>query len=102
MSRKHFERLPTNVTPKHYVVSLTTVDLEKLTFEGLATIKVTVNEATKNVKLNASELIISEVNFQGDKQLLQQATEVTLNDEDETVDILFEPPLETGEGTLVV
>lgn len=99
MTRKQFERLSTSVIPKHYAICLTTVDLENHVFEGQVTIKVLVNQATKNVKLNASELVISEVHFQGDKKLVQ-TTEVTLNAKDEIVDILFESPLEVGEGML--
>lgn len=97
MIRKQFERLPTSVTPNHYKVNLTTVDLEEHVFEGQVTIQVFVNQATKHIKLNAAELVISEVTFQGDKQQIN-ATEVNLNATDETVDIVFESPLEVGIG----
>lgn len=97
MMRKPFERLPTNVTPKHYTLNLTTVDLEEHTFEGQVTIKIEINQATSNIKLNASELVISEVIFDGDKQQAN-ATEINLNVNDETVDICFESPLDIGEG----
>lgn len=98
MSRKHFERLPTNVIPKHYTVSLTTIDLEKHTFEGQVTVKVLVNEATKDIKLNASELVVSEAIFQGDKDVVK-STEIKWNADDEVVCISFESLLEVGEGS---
>lgn len=97
--KKHFERLPTYIIPRHYSICLTTVDLEKHTFEGHVTVDVIVNEATKTVKLNASELVLSEVIFHGEKQLVKN-TDVNVNADDETVDILFESLLEVGEGTL--
>lgn len=96
MIRKQFERLPTSVTPNHYSV-MTTVDLEEHVFEGQVTIQVFVNQATNHIKLNAAELVISEVTFQGDQQQIN-ATEVNLNATDETVDIVFESPLEVGIG----
>lgn len=99
MIKKHFERLPTNVTPKHYTISLTTV-LEQFTFEGQAIIKVVVNEETDNIKLNASELRLSKVNFESANQQLK-TTKITVNSNDETVDILFESPLQVGEGMLL-
>lgn len=97
MVRKQFERLPTSVIPKHYTLNLTTVDLEEHVFEGDVTIKVFVNQTTKSIKLNALELVISEVIFQGDKQQVK-TTDVNFNSDDETVDIFFESPLEVGEG----
>lgn len=98
MERKPFERLPTNIIPKHYAVDLN-IALENHTFDGQVAINVVVNQATKSVILNASELVLSEVMFQGDRQLLKP-TKVTLNATDETVQIEFESPLEVGEGML--
>ncbi len=100
MTRKFFERLPTNVTPNHYSVGLTTIDLESHEFEGRVVIKIVVNQATKSIKLNASELVVlPDVIFRsdGDKHHIN-AIEVKLNADDEIVDILFESPLEVGKG----
>lgn len=97
MIRKHFERLPTNVIPKHYAVSLTKIDLEKHTFEGQVTVQVQVNEATKDVKLNASELVVSEATFEANNNLVN-ATDINLNADDEVVSISFASPLQVGQG----
>lgn len=99
MIRKYFERLPTNVTPKHYTIGLTSIDLEKHLFEGRVTIKVDVNRPTKDIKLNASGLTLSNVTFSSDKRL--NAGEVKLNVDDEIVDIIFESSLEVGEGVFI-
>lgn len=97
MPKKDFKRLPTNVAPKHYSVCLTTIDLDKHLFDGQVTIKVDVNQSTKGIQINASELVISEVIFRRDAKLIK-ASDVKLNAHDEIVDISFESPLDVGEG----
>ncbi|XP_037041212.1 puromycin-sensitive aminopeptidase-like [Bradysia coprophila] len=99
MSVKQFERLPTNVTPKHYAVSITTIDFERYTFKGQLTVKVLVNEATKVIKLNVGQVVVSDVVFEKDKQIVK-ANSLSLHFGQEIVTISFESPLEVGEGQI--
>ena len=54
-----FERdiLPAHVKPSHYDVTIVP-DLEKFTFEGHVLIDLQVNSNTKEIKLNANELVL--------------------------------------------
>ncbi len=49
------QRLPTNVTPSHYELSVTP-DLEKATFGGSERIEVTLQSAARTITLNAAEI----------------------------------------------
>lgn len=55
--RKPFSRLPTLVTPVHYELTIQP-DLVKFVFEGSVKITVNINQATKEVVLNAAELVV--------------------------------------------
>jgi aminopeptidase N len=49
------QRLPTNVSPTHYDLSVTT-DLQKATFGGRERIEVTLTAPSRTVTLNAAEI----------------------------------------------
>jgi aminopeptidase N len=59
---KEFKRLPTNVVPINYAITLKP-NLKSFTFSGTETISVKVNEETKQILLNANELEISSASF---------------------------------------
>jgi aminopeptidase N len=59
---KEFKRLPTNVVPINYAITLKP-NLKSFTFSGTETISVKVNEETKQILLNANELQISSASF---------------------------------------
>ena len=62
--KTEFKRLPSTVTPINYDISLKP-NLKSFTFTGSQTIKIKVNEETKQIVLNALELEISGATFSG-------------------------------------
>ena len=63
--KKEFKRLPSTVTPISYDLTLKP-NLKSLTFTGSETIKIKINEETKEIVLNSLELEISDVTFTGE------------------------------------
>ncbi|KAL1756342.1 hypothetical protein FB107DRAFT_211566 [Schizophyllum commune] len=64
-------RLPTNVRPTHYDVTVQT-DLEKLTFRGFVKISLEIKENTKDLVLNSSELELSPARVWSDSLKTEQ------------------------------
>jgi puromycin-sensitive aminopeptidase len=90
-------RLPANVTPERYDLSLTP-DLKAFTFAGHETVAITVHEATNEVVLNALELEIeSAVADCAGKSLTAQIDPETAR---ERVRLRFGETLDTGAWTL--
>jgi len=94
---KPFSRLPTNVIPSHYTISLKP-DLVAHTFEGIAEVKVDVKEAVKTIVCNANELAIHTATVSSGASVL--STSVDLDKENETVTLKLSEEL--GPGPSVV
>ncbi len=93
-------RLPSNVTPLNYDLSLTP-DLEKFTFAGKETIKIQINKPTKSIVINAIDLKISsaELTLRGKKI---KAAKITLDEKAEraTLDFGTSVPADNASLTL--
>lgn len=61
-SKAEFKRLPSTVTPINYNITLQP-NLKSFTFTGSQSIKVKINEETKQIVLNALELEIKSASF---------------------------------------
>ncbi|XP_070570374.1 puromycin-sensitive aminopeptidase-like [Ptychodera flava] len=95
--KKPFERLPKNVIPKNYNLTLKP-NLKAFTFDGDETISVEVKTATDKVVLNCLDIEISSATYKtGDKS---ESATVTYSKEDETATLTFPNQLEVGNGEL--
>src|ERR1051325_9019880 len=88
-----FARLPKNVVPSHYALTIAT-DLANETFTGDETIDVDVKEATDTIVLNAVALTLTDVTVNG-----KPAT-VTADDAAQTVTLKLAAPLAPGKATI--
>src|SRR5882724_9563243 len=80
--------LPKNVVPEEYAIRITP-DLEKKTFSGSETIKMTAREPVKQVMLNALEIKIGKATIDGKAV---PASAVRIDEKQETVTIASELP----------
>jgi puromycin-sensitive aminopeptidase len=91
-------RLPRNVLPDNYSISLSP-DLEKKTFTGKEQIDIAVSEPTDKIVINAAELKIPAIyvtNSKGDKL----EAKVSYDDEKEFAIFTFDKPLSVGQWQL--
>jgi puromycin-sensitive aminopeptidase len=98
MSEADRYRLPRNVTPDRYELTLSP-DMEASTFTGQSSIQVTVHEATNEIRLNALELEIftaEAVNAAGDTV----AGETNIDAQTEVATISLENEIEPGSYVL--
>ncbi|KAF5391327.1 hypothetical protein D9757_002062 [Collybiopsis confluens] len=75
-------RLPTNVKPTHYDLTVRT-DLEKLTFDGAVTISLDVKQETKTIVVNSSKLELGPATAQSSAHKSEQTSSDTSFDEKE-------------------
>lgn len=99
MTRKKFERLPTDVVPINYALTIKP-DLEKLIFTGEVIISVKVARTTKNILLNGLNLSIESAKYSSDAQAFESGVHISYSEEDETVALTFPEEIKEGEGTL--
>ena len=91
-------RLPTNVRPERYELTLTP-DLDDFTFEGVEAVSLDIVEATKTLVLNAAELTVHEASVTlADGASIEASVEVDEETERATVTLAREAPL--GAATL--
>ena len=91
-------RLPSNVQPEHYAITLSP-DLDRFTFEGEETISITILEPTAVVELNAIELQV----FSASASLADGSTHsasVDLDEQAERARLTFAQPLPAGKAEL--
>ena len=92
--------LPAYAAPTHYDLTLVP-DLAKNTFAGRVRIEVTVKAATRQLKLNAADLVFDQVKLTG-----PSGTPVTpkwaLDPKTETATLSFAQPLKPGRFTLAI
>lgn len=71
-SKADFKRLPTNVSPINYAITLKP-NLKSFTYSGSESVKVKVNEETKTIVLNSLELEINAATYTSEsgKSILQ-------------------------------
>ena len=86
MTDQNPHRLPRQVLPKHYVISLEP-DLESSSFEGTVSIELDVVSETDTVILNAAELEIEGVSIEQNETI--QANSIVLNEELERAEFGF-------------
>lgn len=98
MEAPKFSRLPTDVVPVNYTLTLTP-DLEKFTFAGSMKVLVTVNSETSTVVMNCAEIEIQSVKYVDTAENMEPS-EIKLQAETETLALTFPKPLEQGAGYL--
>lgn len=91
-------RLPADVKPIHYALSLTP-DLVACNFSGAVEIDITTQLDTSCIKINAVELKIQQaVIISGEKCM--EASRIELNEEDEIASFFFPSPILPGQHVL--
>ncbi|KAK3736507.1 hypothetical protein QZH41_009395, partial [Actinostola sp. cb2023] len=96
--RKPFERLPSNVVPRNYNLTLQPA-LKEFIFSGNEVIDVEVTKATNQVVLNCVDIKISSAKFNAGNVDLT-AGEINYSKDDETATLVFPSDLPVGSGNL--
>ena len=91
--------LPQNVQPMSYAIHLTP-NLKAFTFEGEETVAVRILATTNAMVLNAAELQVHAASFNDSKGQLTPANDILLDDDQETLTLIFPNAVSPGEGTL--
>ncbi|MQG73248.1 MAG: M1 family metallopeptidase [SAR202 cluster bacterium] len=92
-------RLPANVKPQSYALSLTP-DIQSFTFSGHEEISVMVLEPTERIILNAAEIGISKAQITLSNGTILSAGEVLMDEAEETVTLVFNQMLPVGSASL--
>jgi hypothetical protein len=97
ISSVNAQRLPTNVRPDHYAMTLTP-DLQSSTFAGIEQIDVDLDAPTDHITLNAIELTIHSVTITADG--VPQTATISEDHEKEQVTFTFPTQLRAGKAVL--
>ncbi|CAD6215605.1 GSCOCG00000417001-RA-CDS [Cotesia congregata] len=98
--KKPFYRLPANIRPRHYEITLVP-DIDKFTFKGNQTVNIEVKEPTDKIILNSLDIDINSVTFKNDKGTSINAEKIDLLPADETAVLTFPEKLPVGkDGSL--
>ena len=98
-TKKLFERLPTDVKPKHYRLTIDT-DLKGLTFTGSLSVDLYVKQETSKIVLNVRDLDVSDIVLKSAGNATRKPTDVKLSKKEETLVISFAQPLVLGAAQL--
>ena len=101
MGNANSYRLPTNVNPVNYEISLSP-DLENFTFHGEESILVTITEETRSISLNSVDISITQATLTNQNGNTQVPIETSFNEEYETVTFKFDKDVPSGEATLSI
>ena len=93
------QRLPDNVLPEHYALTLTP-DLKAATFTGSEAIDVTLSAPTYTITLNATEIAFESVKVTADGK--EQTATVSLDDKKEQATFSFPALIPAGKATLSI
>lgn len=93
-----FSRLPKNVVPSHYDLSLEP-DLVKFTFTGTEQVTVEVKEPTDRIILNGAELEVNSASFEAAESKLT-TSEIIIDEKEERITLVFPEQLKPGRATL--
>lgn len=99
--KKPFSRLPKNVLPVTYDLTLKP-DLKAFTFEGIEKINIKVNEATQTIVFNTNEIVIKKdslVLSYGDAKSID-VDKIETSVENETTTLHFKETLVPGDALL--
>ncbi|KAK8732636.1 hypothetical protein OTU49_006856 [Cherax quadricarinatus] len=98
---KPFERLPQNIKPNHYKITLQP-NLVKCVFHGSQEVDIEIKEATKQIKFNSLDLTLRDikVTLPSEEVLVPASTEISTSNE--MVTLIFEETLPIGTAKLSV
>ncbi|KAL4648404.1 puromycin-sensitive aminopeptidase [Arapaima gigas] len=99
--RRPFARLPTDVCPVNYALSLKP-DLVDFTFEGKLEARVEVTRATNQIVMNCADIDIITASFVSEEEKEINATGFNYQNEDEKVTLSFPSPLPEGSSVLKI
>ncbi|XP_044168747.1 puromycin-sensitive aminopeptidase-like isoform X1 [Acropora millepora] len=98
VAKKPFERLPSNVVPKNYGLTLQP-NLTEFTFTGKEVIDLEVTQASEKVKMNCLDIDIKSANFTTNGSTVD-SSDISYDKEEETVTITFPSSLPVGKCQL--
>ncbi|MFQ5875096.1 MAG: M1 family metallopeptidase, partial [Dehalococcoidia bacterium] len=101
MTSNASHRLPTNVRPENYHITLKP-DFNEFIFQGEERVEVEMVEPTSSITLNAAELQISSAQVSLDNGIVLPVRQTDLDESAETVTFSFDRSLPRGPATLAI